>query len=131
MIDEFIKELNERIEERKYKIKLKEKIVRNGLIIEEEKLGKYGNLLIYSRRDKIGEGFGNSIIGKRVSIIERYIYDDMEKDEFGRLNKGKIRVEGILVRITRRINSGYYDYWYKVKLDNGRYLWRSGIKKIE
>lgn len=132
MIEEFIKVLDERIEGRKYKIKLKENKVKNGLVIEEEKLGKYGNLLIYSRRDKVGEGFGIRKVGMRIKLKD-YIYGkewNEYLEDYVSNCISKEYIEGIIVKIVRRINNGYYDYWYKVKLDSGKYKWCSYVKLI-
>ena len=81
----------------------------------------------YSRRDKIGEGFGKRKVGMKVKVKE-YLYKVSYKYGFKEnISNGVNILEGIIVRIVRRINNGYYDYWYKVKLENGKYKWVSYV----
>ena len=102
------------------------------MIREEIKESKWGNKLVYSRRDKIGEGFGKRRVGDKILIVIKYLYE--EEEIFNRKYKikvGEIKEEGIIIRVVRRINEGYYDYWYKVKLNNGKNIWRSYVELIE
>ena len=90
-------------------------------------------ILKYSRKDKLGEGFGKRKVGMKVKVKE-YLYGEEKIDEWGFKYKENLEIkllEGIIIRIVRRINNGYYDYWYKVKLNNGKYKWSSYVKIME
>ena len=94
---------------------------------EEVREGRYGRKLVYSRTDVQGEGFGKRRVGMRVKV-KFYAYEDVEEEGFKwRRNIGTTLREGTIVQITRRINYGYYDYWYKVRLDDGKCVWRSYV----
>lgn len=103
----------------------------NKIVREEVRIGKYGNKLIYSRRDKVGEGFGERKVGMKVEVKE-YIYgkEEIDKNGFSYKESKVNMLKGIIVRVVRRINSSYYDYWYKVRLDSGEEVWKSYVKII-
>lgn len=102
------------------------------IVREEIKINKYGNKLIYSRRDKVGEGFGKRKVGDRVLVVVKYIRKEIELfGEKYNIMDSKEKEEGIIKRIVRRINSGYYDYWYKVELKDGKKIWRSYVELIK
>lgn len=69
----------------------------------------------YSSTETEGEGFGKKRVGMRVKVRFYNYTEDVGFEE----------KEGIITKITRRINSGYYDYWYKVKLEDGKEVWKS------
>jgi hypothetical protein len=62
----------------------------------------------YSSTETEGEGFGKRQVGMQVQVDGSF---------------------GILIKVTRRINprGPYYDYWYKVRLYDGRVVWRSHV----
>ena len=98
---------------------------------EEVKEGRWGNKLIYSRRDKVGEGFGKRKVGIKVKIKE-YIYgkEKIDKDGF-RYKESKVNIlEGVIIIIVRRINKNYYDYWYKVEIGENKYNWVSYVEIV-
>lgn len=102
------------------------------IVREEERIGKYGNKLVYSRRDKLGEGFGKRKVGMKIIVVVKYISKEVENNVFGKYKvmDRKEKEKGIIKLIVRRINYGYYDYWYKVELKNGKNIWRSYVELI-
>lgn len=83
--------------------------------MEEKVRVSRGNagLCQYSSTETEGEGFGKKRVGTKVKIR----FDAVTE------------MEGRIVKITRRINSGYYDYWYKVRIfGRGKEVWRSSAK---
>ena len=99
---------------------------------------KYSRGIVkYSRRNKIGEGFGKRKVGMKVLVVKEYLYEEIESwnsingKGMYKINVGEIKEKGIIIRIVRRINRGYYDYWYKVKLENGKYKWSSYVELIK
>ena len=100
---------------------------------EETRETEPGRIMYYSRRDRPGEGFGKRKVGMHVTV-KFYEYEEVEVpgDEFFEAytyNRciNKTIQEGVIVQITRRINEDYYDYWYKVELDDGTFVWRSHV----
>jgi len=102
------------------------------IVREEEKRNKYSGIVMkYSRRDKVGEGFGKSKVGDKVLVVVKYKKIDWGNCDWRKsLENYKEKEEGVLRRIVRRINNGYYDYWYKVELKDGKYIWRSYVELI-
>lgn len=91
----------------------------------EVRKGYFGQKLVYSRTETEGEGFGKRKVGMRCKV-KFYKYEDVKGKEYRR-NIGTTLEEGTIVQITRRINCGFYDYWYKVRLDDGTHVWRSFV----
>lgn len=97
---------------------------------------KTGIIMKYSRRDKIGEGFGKRKVGDRILVVVKYINKEIKEKVGENVYKWKVmdrkeKEEGVIIRIVRRINNGYYDYWYKVRLDNKKEIWRSYVELIK
>lgn len=94
---------------------------------EEEREGLFGRMMKYSRTDVVGEGFGKRKVGMRVRV-KFYEHEEVEEGEYKWMKLVKVTTkEGTIVQITRRINGGYYDYWYKVQLNDGSCVWRSYV----
>lgn len=82
----------------------------------------------YSSTDVVGEGFGKYKVGM---TVELYTYVQIKYDQSftssdyydAQTEQGEKK--GTLIKIVRRINGGYYDYWYKVRLADGKEVWRS------
>lgn len=95
-------------------------------------LNKYKNLECeYSRTEIKGEGFGKRKIGMKIIVIRKYEYEEIEDKGF-KWKKciNRIKEEGIIIKIVRRINKGYYDYWYKVEFKDGKSIYRSYVEII-
>lgn len=63
----------------------------------------------YKIVEEEGEGFGKRKVGMQVQVDGSF---------------------GILIKVTRRINprGPYYDYWYKVRInESGKEVWRSFV----
>jgi len=130
---------------KKEKINIGKIIKKNGLIIEEKVerfvIGKNGEkysrgIVEYKRIEEKGKGFGKRKVGDKIIVVKEYIYEEILED-YGGKNKvkvkymiGKNKVKGVIIRIVRRINNGYYDYWYKVKIENNKNIWRSYVEII-
>ena len=94
---------------------------------EETREGPFGRMMVYSRTDVEGEGFGKRKVGMRAKVKFYEYADEVEEGYNWRRCVGITLKEGTIVQITRRINHGYYDYWYKVRLDDGTFAWRSYV----
>lgn len=95
----------------------------------EVREGLFGQKLVYKRTDTEGEGFGNRKVGMRCKV-KFYEHEERGEGEFKWKQLVNVTTrEGTIVQITRRINYAgpYYDYSYKVRLDDGTHVWRSHV----
>lgn len=103
------------------------------ILNEDGEIVRELGIVKYDRRFKDGEGFGKRKVGMKVKV-KMYYKGEKYKEFVKRRLEGEWNLinyeleEGMIVRIVRRINWEYYDYWYKVKLDSGKYIWRSYIE---
>ena len=86
---------------------------------------EYWGKVEYWRYNKEGEGVGSRRVGNKVKVkvIEKVVDDlivrEIKENEY----------EGVIELVVKRKKSWFNDYWYRVKLNNGKSIWVNNVFK--